>query len=67
MGREAGERGSDGGVFAGEKGGEMVEEEEGTESVDAEGGEGVVVGDLGGGFLRVEDAGDGEGEVEVGG
>lgn len=44
----------------------MLDEQQGADGVGFERGEGVRTGDLGGGFLRVEDAGDAEGEVEVG-
>lgn len=44
----------------------MLEEHHGAESVDLEGLEGVVVVYLAGRFLWVEDARNGEGEVEVG-
>ena len=44
----------------------MFDHEEGTEGVGLEGLECVGGADLGGGFLGEEDAGDAEGEVEVG-
>lgn len=45
----------------------MFEEHHGAEGVGLEGPEGVVVVDLAGGLFGVEDTGDCEGEVEVGG
>lgn len=65
-GRGGGGREEGGGGFAGKKGAEVFEEEEGAEGVGLKGAEGVGVGDLGGGFFGVEDAGDAEGEMEVG-
>lgn len=44
----------------------MLDEQQRADGVGFERGEGVGAGDLGGGFLRVEDARDAEGEVEVG-
>lgn len=43
----------------------MLDEHQGTEGIDFEGLERGIVGDLSGGFFRVEDTGDAEGEVEV--
>lgn len=42
----------------------MLDEEEGTESVDLESGECVVIGDASGGFLRMQYPGDAKGETE---
>ena len=70
---EDGGRGEWGGVVCGEDGSdffreeraEVLEEEHGAECVDLECLQRVGVGDLRWGFLRVEDAWDAEGEVEI--
>ena len=45
----------------------MLDEQQRADGVDTEGVEAVLGVDVGGGALRVEDAGEGEGEAEVGG
>jgi hypothetical protein len=57
--------GDEAGGFAGEEGREVLEQEHGPEGVDAEGVQRGVVVDLGGRAFGVEDARDGEREVEV--
>lgn len=51
--------------FLGEERREVFGEEEGTDGVDCEGFFYLVVLQLGGGFFRVKDAWNGEGEAEV--
>ena len=65
-GWQVGVGGEGGAAFGGEEGREVFEQEEWPERVDFERGEGVGVRDGGGRFLRVQDAGDAEGETERG-